>query len=102
MYEITLSKEEANESHSTEEPEFIMQALDGIRTYTLDIDGERQQIPSTNDGLRVLDDYLAEKSSSIFTKSPEEAFLPEYDVDPSLTINIEATIKDIADESELD
>lgn len=97
-FEITLSQDGYEDTRTHDDPEFIMQALDGIRTYIQDIDGERKQVPSTNDGLQVLDGFLEEKSALVFAKSPEEEFLPEHDVDPSLTINYEACIKETSDD----
>lgn len=69
-------------------PEYLMQRLEGVRTFTQDVNGEAKQIDSNNDFLIGVRDFLQARRDSVFTK-PEE-LLGNTDIeDPTLTMNIE-------------
>lgn len=75
-------------------PEYMMQGLEGVRTYMQDVDGEATNVSSSNDFLRVVRDFLRERRDSVFVQ-PEIVNLDDTETedgnyaDPSLNINIE-------------
>lgn len=71
-----------------DDAEFLMQELEGARTYTQNVNGESTRTPSTNEFLIVVRDFLHTHRASVFTQ-PDVSPLSADIADPSLNINIE-------------
>lgn len=86
--DIDYTKHTKVEPDGEDNPEFLMQQLDGFRTYTQNVDGESTHVPSTNDFLIVMRDFLRHQCDTVFIQ-PEESLGHSDIADPSLGINIE-------------
>lgn len=61
-------------------PEFMMQSLEGARTYEQNVNGELTQVASTNDHLTVMRDFLYARRASVFSE-PEIETMNEDTLD---------------------
>jgi hypothetical protein len=73
-----------------EDPEFMMQNLEGARTYTQNVSGESTQVESSREFLIVARDFVNRQKTLVF--SPEAESLGDSDIDvadPTFSMNIE-------------
>ena len=66
-----------------DEPEFMMQDLEGVRTFAQDIDGESRRVASSNEFLIVVRDFLKEQKDSVFAR-PDDSEFDESEEDGQL------------------
>ena len=88
----TMSREERQAMiHKDREvnAEFMMQVLDGVESYSIDVDGKSTQIELTNDLLITTRDFIDEQIAKVFVPEPETRASMDEVIDEASHMNIE-------------
>jgi hypothetical protein len=86
--ELSYTAQDVGDIDEDEDLEFIMQKLEGARTYRQDVDGISKQVPSTSEFLLVVSDFITSQKETVFTPVAEP--LGDRDIaDASVDWNIE-------------